>query len=81
MRRRTAMWPSPDGTHLMYVSFNDSNVGLLQYPWFATGNVLTVGGVAQKPTTFPSSRTIRYPTVSKIKKNIDFKVLLMKLCV
>lgn len=75
MRRRTAMWPSPDGTHLMYVSFNDSNVGLLQYPWFATGNVLTVGGVAQKPTTFPSSRTIRYPTPGTPNPTVTLWVL------
>ncbi|KAK9731513.1 Dipeptidyl peptidase IV (DPP IV) N-terminal region [Popillia japonica] len=56
-----AMWSSPDGTHLIYATFNDSNVGTVTYPWFpmATGLGDSVG--AQRVSNFPSSRTVRYP--------------------
>lgn len=59
-----AMWSSPDGTHLIYATFNDSNVGTVTYPWFpmATGLGDSVG--AQRVSNFPSSRTVRYPRVS-----------------
>lgn len=62
LQKPEALWPSADGTHIMYATFNDTNVGTLSFPWFATGAVLAAGGAAQRPPTFPSSRTIRYPT-------------------
>lgn len=44
----------------MFASFDDTNVGTMTYPWFSTGAVTTsqFGG----GTTFPETRTLRYPT-------------------
>ena len=60
-----ALWGSPDGTHIMYASFNDSEVRNLAFPWFGSGSVS--GSFKMGPgmwATFPESRTVRYPTVS-----------------
>ncbi|CAG9840149.1 unnamed protein product [Diabrotica balteata] len=59
-----ALWSSYDGTHLMYATFNDSQVGTMNFPWFQfqTGSVLGSPGVYQRAPSFPSSRTLRYPT-------------------
>ncbi|XP_050518361.1 inactive dipeptidyl peptidase 10 isoform X2 [Diabrotica virgifera virgifera] len=59
-----ALWSSYDGTHLMYATFNDSQVGTMNFPWFQfqTGSVLGSPGVYQRAPNFPSSRTLRYPT-------------------
>ncbi|XP_023716434.1 inactive dipeptidyl peptidase 10 [Cryptotermes secundus] len=58
-----ALWGSPDGTHIMYASFNDSEVRILAFPWFGSGSI---SGSFKKGTgvwtTFPESRTVRYPT-------------------
>lgn len=64
-----ALWSSYDGTHLLYATFNDSEVGILNFPWFQnTGSVLGTNNKAaslpQKLSTFPGSRSVRYPTVS-----------------
>ncbi|XP_017769373.1 PREDICTED: inactive dipeptidyl peptidase 10, partial [Nicrophorus vespilloides] len=75
MKTPNALWPSHDGTHIMYATFNDSNVGLLSFPWFATTNVLAAGGAAHKPTTFPSTRTIRYPTPGTPNPHVQLWVL------
>lgn len=45
----------------MYATFNDTNVGMMTYPWFASGSVMaanTVGGGA----SFPETKSVRYPT-------------------
>lgn len=44
----------------------------MSYPWFATSKVLAAGGAALRPTTFPSSRTIRYPTVIIFKQRSNY---------
>lgn len=64
LKKPEALWSSYDGTHLLYASFNDTNVGIMSFPWFATSKVLAAGGAATRATTFPSSKTIRYPTVN-----------------
>ncbi|XP_067002490.1 inactive dipeptidyl peptidase 10 [Anabrus simplex] len=58
-----AMWGSLDGTHVMFASFNDTEVRTLAFPWFgagATGSSIT--GPFGSWSTFPESRTVRYPT-------------------
>lgn len=64
-----ALWSSYDGTHLLYATFNDSEVGILKFPWFQTGSVLgtTIKGASSSPrdSSFPDSKSVRYPTVRK----------------
>jgi len=60
-----ALWGSLDGTHIMYASFNDSEVRILAFPWFGSSSISgSFKGGAGMWTTFPESRTVRYPTVS-----------------
>lgn len=62
-----ALWGSYDGTHIMYATFDDTAVGNLSFPWFATTAVLAAGAANQRATIFPGHRIIRYPTVSVTK--------------
>lgn len=55
-----AIWSSDDGTHIMYASFNDTQVGTMVYPWFDSGAVMAVHSFGS--TSFPETRTVRYPT-------------------
>jgi len=49
----------------MYASFNDSEVRILAFPWFGSGSISgSLKGGPGMWTTFPESRTVRYPTVS-----------------
>ncbi|CAH1965772.1 unnamed protein product [Acanthoscelides obtectus] len=58
-----ALWSSPDGSHLLYATFNDSEVGILNFPWFHTGAVLGSTKTENRgASSFPGSRTVRYPT-------------------
>lgn len=57
-----AIWGSPDGTHIMYASFNDTNVGVMTFPWFASGAAITTTNSKTSSSAFPETRTIRYPT-------------------
>jgi len=53
------VWCSPDGSHIMFASFNDTNVGIMSFPWFSSSkssNIISSGSI------FPETRTIRYPT-------------------
>lgn len=66
LKNPEALWSSHDSTHLLYVTFNDSEVGILNFPWFSTGSVLaaaTKAATPQQAPSFPGSRTIRYPIV------------------
>jgi hypothetical protein len=48
----------------MYASFNDSEVRILAFPWFGSGSISgSFKGGNGVWTTFPESRTVRYPTV------------------
>ncbi|XP_044727006.1 inactive dipeptidyl peptidase 10 [Chrysoperla carnea] len=57
-----ALWGSQDGTHIMFATFNDSDVGTLTYPWFATGPVITTSTGFGRRDNFPAAKTVRYPT-------------------
>ncbi|XP_031617317.1 inactive dipeptidyl peptidase 10 isoform X1 [Contarinia nasturtii] len=65
-----AIWSSDDGSHLMYVEFNDTQVGTMVYPWFDSGAVMAVHSFGS--TSFPESRTVRYPTPGS--KNPEVKL-------
>lgn len=65
-----AIWSSDDGSHIMYISFNDTEVGTMVYPWFDSGNLMAVHNFGS--TSFPETRTIRYPTPGS--KNPDIQL-------
>ncbi|KAH0539481.1 inactive dipeptidyl peptidase 10 [Cotesia glomerata] len=64
--RPEALWPSPDGSLLLYASFNDTKVTSLEFPWF--GNQMGQDGASSSPAgivkkgSFPPSKSVRYPT-------------------
>ncbi|XP_054285172.1 inactive dipeptidyl peptidase 10 isoform X2 [Macrosteles quadrilineatus] len=53
-----ALWCSPDGSYLLFASFNDSEVRNFNFPWFS----LSESAAAENGATFPASRSVRYPT-------------------
>lgn len=64
-----AVWGSPDGTHIMYASFNDTNVGQMVFPWFSSATILTASGL-DNAGIFPQSKTVRYPTPGTLNPEI-----------
>ncbi|XP_059617511.1 inactive dipeptidyl peptidase 10 isoform X1 [Phlebotomus argentipes] len=69
-----AIWGSSDGTHIMYMSFNDSNVNAMSYPWFSAGPIIASSGVTSGGI-FPETRTIRYPTPGTQNPEIQLWIL------
>lgn len=66
LRSPQALWTSPDGTHLMYATFNDTEVRTLTYPWFGLsgdGSGSGSGSSLGSWASFPEARALRYPTV------------------
>lgn len=58
------LWFSPDGMHLLYISFNDTNVGEYSYPWYDSKNT---------ETKYPKIEKIRYPKVRHLYyRKIEF---------
>lgn len=51
-----AVWFSPDGLYLLYVTFNDTNVEEYRYPWYDSNN--------SQQAVYPDIRSFRYPRVS-----------------
>lgn len=45
----------------MYASFNDTNVGMMTYPWLASGAIITRSGMSSG-SSFPETKNVRYPT-------------------
>lgn len=58
--RPQAIWPSPDGTHILYATFNDTRVSTLEFPWFNTPGQEGAGPRSMS-RSFPPSRSVRYP--------------------
>ncbi|KAK6623027.1 hypothetical protein RUM43_008879 [Polyplax serrata] len=54
-----ALWPSPDGSHIIFATFNDSKVRMLSFPWFG---VSSLSSSSNTFGSFPDSKTVRYPT-------------------
>ncbi|OXU23436.1 hypothetical protein TSAR_008581 [Trichomalopsis sarcophagae] len=67
MPRPDCTWPSPDGSHLLYASFNDSKVNALEFPWFGA----SVNSETVRKGVFPPSRTVRYPTPGSPNPEVD----------
>ncbi|XP_055836833.1 inactive dipeptidyl peptidase 10 isoform X2 [Episyrphus balteatus] len=57
-----AIWSSPDGSQFMYASFNDTNVGIMTYPWLASGAIIAAGAGMSSGSSFPETKSVRYPT-------------------
>lgn len=53
-----ALWPSPDGSYILFASFNDSDCRSFSYPWIEPSTMSLAGN----EQTFPSAKYIRYPT-------------------
>ncbi|RZC38500.1 inactive dipeptidyl peptidase 10, partial [Asbolus verrucosus] len=70
-----ALWSSYDGTHLLYATFNDSDVGILNFPWFKTEAVLPANKAASRAPSFPASKTVRYPTPGATNPTVRLWVL------
>ncbi|XP_039280543.1 inactive dipeptidyl peptidase 10 isoform X2 [Nilaparvata lugens] len=67
-----ALWCSPDGSHILYASFNDSDVRTFTHPWFGfEANIAPPenGGL------FPASRTVRYPTPGTPNPQVRLSVI------
>ncbi|KAL3281826.1 hypothetical protein HHI36_005026 [Cryptolaemus montrouzieri] len=73
LKNPEALWSSNDTTHILYATFNDSEVGLLNFPWFSTIPVLA--GKSTHRTSFPSYRTVRYPTPGSSNPKVELYVL------
>ncbi|XP_052857409.1 prolyl endopeptidase FAP-like [Drosophila gunungcola] len=56
-----AIWSSSDGTHFMFALFNDTNVGMMTYPWLSSGALFTGSGIFPG-NFFPETKNVRYPT-------------------
>ncbi|XP_045455838.1 inactive dipeptidyl peptidase 10 [Melitaea cinxia] len=56
LRLDRALWFSPDGQTLMYVTYNDSEVQQHKYPWYGLDQ--------QEPPAYPTIRTLRYPKMN-----------------
>ncbi|XP_055534816.1 inactive dipeptidyl peptidase 10 isoform X3 [Wyeomyia smithii] len=69
-----AMWFSPDGSHIMYASFNDTRVGQMSFPWF-TSNTILPAGKENIRKLFPISKHIRYPTAGAINPEVTLWVV------
>ncbi|XP_055593286.1 dipeptidyl peptidase 4 [Uranotaenia lowii] len=69
-----AIWFSPDGSHIMYASFNDTRVGEMSYPWF-TSNPILPANKEDERTLFPISKYIRYPTPGSMNPEVKLWVV------
>lgn len=71
---QVALWPSLDGTRLVYASFNDTLVSVSQYPWFSFGASSSPMGVPSG-SAFPETHSIRYPTPGTLLPAVLLHVL------
>lgn len=69
-----AIWSSDDGSHILFASFNDTQVGTLAYPWFASGAIMAVHSLGGG-SSFPETRTLRYPTPGTVNPEVQLYVV------
>lgn len=69
-----AIWTSDDGTHIMFATFNDTQVGTMAYPWFASGAVMAVNSIGGGGS-FPETRTVRYPTPGSVNPDVRLSIV------
>ncbi|CAH2057502.1 unnamed protein product, partial [Iphiclides podalirius] len=70
LRLDRALWFSPDGQTLMYVTYNDSLVQQHKYPWYGLDQ--------QEPPAYPSIKTLRYPKVNTNNPVVTVYVVSLK---
>lgn len=68
-----ALWSSYDSSHILYATFNDTEVGILNFPWFSTPPLFA--GKHAHRTSFPNYRTVRYPTPGSQNPKVQLWVL------
>ncbi|XP_052741619.1 inactive dipeptidyl peptidase 10 isoform X2 [Bicyclus anynana] len=70
LRLDRALWFSPDGQALMYVTYNDSQVQQHKYPWYGLDQL--------EPPAYPTIRTLRYPKVNTNNPVVTLYVVSIK---
>ncbi|KAJ0171585.1 hypothetical protein K1T71_013135 [Dendrolimus kikuchii] len=70
LRLDRALWFSPDGQTLMYVTYNDSLVQQHKYPWYGLDE--------REPPAYPSIRSLRYPKVNTNNPVVTVYVVSLK---
>ncbi|XP_053617920.1 inactive dipeptidyl peptidase 10 isoform X2 [Plodia interpunctella] len=70
LRLDRAMWFSPDGQTLMFLSYNDSQVQQHKYTWYGLDQ--------QEPPAYPSIRTLRYPKMNTNNPVVTVNVVSLK---
>lgn len=64
-----SLWFSNDGKYLMYMTFNDTNVGDYQYPWYDSVNARS---------SYPKIKSVRYPKVDTSNPDVTVWVVNLK---
>nr|NP_001263157.1 uncharacterized protein Dmel_CG17684, isoform D [Drosophila melanogaster]ELP57402.1 uncharacterized protein Dmel_CG17684, isoform D [Drosophila melanogaster] len=65
-----AIWTSSDGTHFMYALFNDTNVGMMTYPWLSSGALFSGSGIFSG-SIFPETKMVRFPTPGTTNPEVE----------
>ncbi|XP_054168266.1 dipeptidyl peptidase 4-like isoform X2 [Oppia nitens] len=61
-----AIWWSPDGSKICFAQFNDTNVDVMQYPWYGTG--------IDNSNLYTKTIQIRYPKAGRANPKIKLFV-------
>ncbi|XP_017064521.2 dipeptidyl peptidase 4-like [Drosophila eugracilis] len=69
-----AIWPSSDGTHFIFALFNDTNVGMMTYPWLSSGALFSGSGIFPG-NFFPETKTVRFPTPGTVNPEVQLWVV------
>ncbi|XP_034669509.1 dipeptidyl peptidase 4 isoform X1 [Drosophila subobscura] len=69
-----AIWSSADGTHFMFALFNDTQVGMMTYPWLSSG-ALFAGSGYSAGSYFPETKNVRYPTPGTVNPEVQLWVV------
>ncbi|KAF2427772.1 hypothetical protein EJ08DRAFT_680745 [Tothia fuscella] len=70
---RSALWFSPDGTHIAWLSFDDSEVPVYTVPYYMNGNKYAKPYPKEKKIRYPKPGAVN-PTVKASVFNIDTRV-------
>ncbi|XP_036148283.1 inactive dipeptidyl peptidase 10 isoform X2 [Monomorium pharaonis] len=75
--RPQAIWPSTDGTHILYATFNDTKVSALEFPWFGMPNQDGASPIplSASGSSFPPSRSVRYPRPGSPNPEVELWVM------
>ncbi|XP_022230753.2 dipeptidyl aminopeptidase-like protein 6 isoform X3 [Drosophila obscura] len=69
-----AIWSSADGTHFVFALFNDTQVGMMTYPWLSSG-ALFAGSGFSSGSYFPETKNVRYPTPGTVNPEVQLWVV------